>query len=166
MSWQAVTNADSLRHLAVQNLEVIRNCITLGDPRGDAREDDPQRDDVARLENKLHVLFDMVGMLLAQTVRVPDTIDCVVQRDGMQWHCERDVPPVDQLLRISLYLNRRYPRPLELCARVEHVLESRPARVTARFVDLDDAVGDGLAKIIFREHRREVAIARRSTGAG
>jgi hypothetical protein len=164
LHWELLAEGETWRSFAAHNAEVIRNCLTLGEPRGEAHDDDPQREDIARIENKLNALFDMVGMLLAQSIAVPEPVECVVQSEGLQWRSDGSPPQADQLLRLSLYLNRRYPRPLELCARVEHVTDERPARVTARFVGADDGVSDGLARIIFREHRREVASSRRAAG--
>lgn len=164
LRWQAVQDVQDVRLAAVHNADVIRNCIGLDDVRAEIRDDEPQNQDIVRIEHKLNALFDMVGMLLAESLSLPAPVDCVIQREGLQWRCAHDIPTHGQLLRVSLYLNRRYLRPLELAARVERVTDDRPACVVARFVEVDDALGDGLAKIIFREHRRGVAQARKHSG--
>ncbi len=166
LRWRVIRDVHEWRAHAVFNADVIRNCAGFDDARTEARDDaaPAPSPELARMELKLNALFDMVGLLLAQSVELPDAVDCVIQRDGLQWRCAHDIPRIGDLVHLSLYLNRRYLRPLEIGARVERVSDEQPARVSARFFDLDDSVGDGLVKIIFREHRRGVAQSRRQGG--
>ncbi len=157
---RTIEDVATLNTHRVQNAEVIRNCASLGDARNDSREDDPQREDILRLESKLNALFDMVGLLLEQTLSIPDPVECVIQRDGIRWRAPKEFPVVNSNVHLSLYLNKRYPRPLEIGGRIEKINEQEQL-VTVRFLELDEVVADGLEKIIFREHRRAVANRRR-----
>jgi hypothetical protein len=68
---------------------------------------------------------------------------------------------------LNLFLIQGVPRPLKLLARVVPMQgnalaapESATSPLTFSFVDLSDGVSSLLGRLVFRHHRREVALKR------
>jgi len=72
------------------------------------------------------------------------------------------VPEPGECVRLAVFLHAHYPKPLVLFGQVTHVLASTGTnRVTVQLAQFSEPVGDWLDRLIFRSHRRRVALARR-----
>jgi hypothetical protein len=69
------------------------------------------------------------------------------------------VPPGEAFL-LRLRFDTCLSLPLELVARPEKPLDE--SRIFAVFAPLGDALGDAIERLVFRHHRRKVAVARQS----
>ena len=65
----------------------------------------------------------------------------------------------DALLKIQLFLDPEFPRPLTLCAKL---IDVQPQNFTVSFGPLEERLQDLLDKYVFRQHRRAIASSRKS----
>lgn len=119
-----------------------------------------------RLEFKIDVLIDMVAELLGRHLVLPDTAPVHLGADFMQWR--GDAPAfltAGRLLRVEVYLNRKYPSPLVLFGTVESVQPETGgvSLLSLRYQGTSAGLRSGLERIIFRQHRRLIAQARQTT---
>lgn len=147
------------------NEQLLRNLSAVEESRPESDEDGQGNHDIQRLESKLDLLMDMMGRLLARQIELPEPVPLRLGADALQWTCPAaQRPALGRLLRVEVYLSRKYPSPLVLFGTVESL---RPAagdgvQVTLRYSDLGEALRSGLEKVIFRQHRRLVAQARQA----
>lgn len=123
--------------------------------------------DNQRLEFKIDVLIDMVGELLGRQLVLPEAVPVHLGADFMQWSVApgEPLPTAERLLRVEVYLNRRYPNPLTLFGTVESVRSEADgsALVSLRYQGVSAGLRSGLERVIFRQHRRLIALARQQT---
>ncbi len=112
--------------------------------------------EIVRLDAKLSLALDLLGDVLARQMALPAPVALKLGARGLEWRDDRP-PPVGTHLAITLYLYPKLPRPLLLNGLVTH---SSALTVRAGFEGMSDAVRDWLEKMIFRHHRRAVALAR------
>lgn len=157
LAWKPLSAlpADSeLATLEHANSEILHIIFALESHVGELSEDaEGKSPDLARLDFKVNLLLDLVGQLLSKQLIIPESRELTLMADGLCWQ-EADAPPLDSLLRIELYLNLRYPRPLVLHGRV---WEIQDRRVAVAFCEQSEAVREGLERFIFVHHRRAVA---------
>jgi len=145
------------------NEEVLRAILSLDEiHRSELHEQDPAlAQELVRLESKVDLVLELVGQLLVRQLFLPEAVPLRVFAGRVEW--EAAAPPATgQPVLIELFICPRIPRPLWLAATV--LAAPRPGWAAARFGDLGDSVQDQLEKLIFRHHRRRVAVTRR-TGA-
>jgi hypothetical protein len=115
-----------------------------------------------RLELKMNVLLKICGELLAREQRLPAPRLARLSAVGLE--CEGDEAfKAGERGVLELFVNRALPYSL----RFQAVIDSErilPAgrMVHFRFELLSEAVSDQLSKMIFRKHRRLVALARQA----
>lgn len=160
LAWKPLSALPADTELAAldyANSEVLRTIFALESHVGEISEDtEGKSPDLVRLDFKVNLLLDLVGQLLSKQLVIPHSRELTLTADGMLWQ-ESNAPPPDSLLRIELYLNLRYPRPLALHARVREIQDRR---VAVAFCGQSEAVREGLERFIFVHHRRAVAQSR------
>jgi hypothetical protein len=120
--------------------------------------------ELGRMEFKIDLLLDLVGQLVIRHVPLPAPVHIRLTPAEIHWTGD-SAPEAGSLVRIEVYLNPKYPRPLVLIGRVESVSGLAPGLTIAVRVDpLSETFQDSLEKIIFRHHRRMIAHSRRSAG--
>lgn len=148
----------------LQSNEQLLRCLTaLDEVRGDTVDDDhgALAHDIARLDYKLNLLLDMVGQLLRLQRPAPAAVPVRLGADGIRW-CATTAPAQDSPVRIELYLSRSLPTPILLFGRVAAIdREDGGQRIDVRFGQVSEPMRNWLEKLIFRQHRRQVAQARR-----
>ncbi len=113
-----------------------------------------------RLELKINVLLKITGELLAREHRLPQPRLARLSATGLDCVADESFKVGERGL-LELFVNRSLPYALKLAAHVEsEQIEKSQRMVRLTFVDLSEAVGDQLAKLIFRKHRRLVALAK------
>jgi hypothetical protein len=167
LSWRRrPTDPDPAELLAIhQSNEQVLRCLTaVEESRGDAVDDDhgPLAHDLARLDFKVNLLLDMMGRLLSRHIPVPDPVPVRISAAGLHWRAE--MPPTSgDPLAVELYLSRRFPSPILLYGRVTSVTQADGLfHVDMDFGELSEPVRNWLEKLIFRQHRRQVAHARKT----
>ncbi len=162
-SLDAPPDEPSLFKLNEENAELLRQLIALDEyinPAVDTSTELLQA--INRLDVKMSLVLDLVGQVLARQLNVPDPNPVAFSERGIHW-TERQTGPLADLIPgqpvlIGLYLRPEVPKPLRLPAQIKAVapLEGR-VRLVAGFAGMADEVRDGLAKLIFRNHRRSIA---------
>ena len=123
-------------------------------------EDSPLVQDLARMDAKLTALIHIINRVL-----IPDAL--TRPRHTLRFNAVGAlVPPAlalageGALLRIRLDACPSFP--LELPVRVERRFPD--GRVFLTFENHSDALGEGLERMVFRHHRRRVAVTRQGHG--
>lgn len=144
------------------NVTTLRNYLLL-DSRtyeaGDEREE--ATPELQRLEQRLNLVIDLLAQVLSRDLQLPTPASCEVSRDAVVWTAA-SLPAVGDRIKLSLYLNPHYPRPLVLYGNIESLqarAEGRCARMALS--ELTEPVAEGLDRLIFRDHRRRVAQTKR-----
>lgn len=142
------------------NEEVLRVILSLDEiHRSELHEQDPAlAQELVRLESKVDLVLELVGQLLVRQLVMPEAVSLRVFSGRVEWEAPA-APPVGQPVLIELFICNRIPRALWLPATMMAV--PNPGWAAARFGDLGDNVQDQLEKLIFRHHRRRVAVTRR-----
>lgn len=115
-----------------------------------------------RLELKMNVLLKICGELLAKEQRLPAPRVARLSAVGVE--CEGDEGfKAGERGVLELYVNRSLPYSL----RFQAVIDSERLLPTGRMVhfrfeSVGESVSDQLSKLIFRKHRRLVALARQT----
>ncbi len=122
----------------------------------------PKGQELLHLEAKVDVLLSLVTRLVSHQQGLPKRHNTVLRADTLEWTgpCAEQAKTGDSGV-IVLYPNPLLPMPFRLAGRVVSTIERGGAkwRLT-RFEHLSPLVNVGLEKLVFRRHRRQVAIAR------
>lgn len=165
LAWEIIEQTPSATELSLMhasNEEVLKVIYLLDESQTET--DDPHSlmaQQVMRIDAKVNFLMDMVGQLLLKSLTLPDALNVTLTSDGMEWIDSR-APQSGAIIHVQLYLKVNYPRPIILPAVVKSVVQTDQAhKVTVEFDNLADAVQAWIEKLIFRHHRRIVALSRR-----
>ncbi len=121
-----------------------------------------QGQELLHLEAKVDVLLALVTRLLGERHGFPARHNTVLRADSLEW----TGPAVDQVRSgdtgvVVVYPNANVPLPFRLPGQVVGSVERGGVRWRlVRFEHLTPAVRHGLEKLIFRRHRRQVALSR------
>ncbi len=122
----------------------------------------PKGQELLHLEAKVDVLLSLVTRLVSQQQGLPKRHNTVLRADSLEW----TGPGAEQARTgdtgvIVIYPNPLLPMPFRLAGRVVSTVERAGIkwRLT-RFENLSPLVSVGLEKLVFRRHRRQVAISR------
>ncbi|MDR6936616.1 PilZ domain-containing protein [Luteibacter sp. 3190] len=141
-----------------RNASVLVAVSALMDRRSDTAEDDsPLTQEVARLDAKLNVLMEIVNRLLLPQAGLPSRLNLRFNAIGavMPW---AGLPPVGQPVLLKIHFDVCRALPLELPGvRTAGPTDGKGFIV---FEGLTEAVRDGIERLVFRQHRRQVAEAR------
>ncbi len=159
------------RLLSIQecNEEVLRAIAALDEHHGEGGEEDALHhgQDLARIESKLDLLLDMVSHMLAEQLSLPPAVPVRLSAVGIQWYQAGQLPPQGRRVLLDLYLHRKFLKPLVMPGQVVQVqTQDGGGQVTVVFEDMPETVRNWLEKLIFRQHRRSIAYARRQQGEG
>jgi hypothetical protein len=118
----------------------------------------------SRLDAKLNLVLDLVGEVLARQMELPPPHQIALSELGVHWlePQPKALPArAGQKAYIDLYLKPAFPRPLRFFAQVSvNGRTEKGLRFVAQFRGVGEEVQDGLAKLIFRQHRRMIASQR------
>jgi len=165
IAWKALQtrpNPAEIVLLQNSNDEILKALYALDESRMET--DDPhdlQVQQLMRMDAKINFLMDMVGQLLLKSLVLPEQHNVSLLSTGVHWD-DKHAPKVDEYIHIELYLKINYPKPLILPAVVNSVdnVSAEEFKITASFEDLTTSVEESLEKLIFRHHRRLIAMTR------
>jgi hypothetical protein len=165
LQWRLLGNEAPTLDMAkfdAKNEELLKFIDVLDEhPNESAVDHTSQNQELARVEIKFDLLLSLVSQLLAVYFPLPSTVPVRLTPGGVQWLSPKAYDGGADGL-VEIYLCDRCPRPLIFPAKVEHsAKEGGMHRVSVRFTAMSDPVRDRLEKMIFRHHRRGVALARR-----
>ena len=170
LRWRAA-DTESLAGEAGQyhenNDEVLRFIAALEDSSGDLGEEhQPILQEITRLETKVNLVLTLMGQLLAVHFPLPPRRSVRLGPFGMDWMADSG-PQVGDTGAIELWLSTRCPRPLILAGEVERVERvAQGGRYVLQFTRMAEPLRERLEKIIFRHHRRSIALSRRPRHEG
>lgn len=149
-----------LHNLEQSNLSILRTVFTLDIHAGDYNDDpsmSANASELKRLDFKVSLLLEMVGQLFAGQQAIPHERLLTLTVNDLTWQADV-APPIGSLLRLELYCNLSYPRPLILYAQVHQIVPiSDDYQIKASFYQLGMPMQESLERYIFLQHRRFVA---------
>lgn len=139
-------NEDNLRVLAaVALLDEQRSSSTAAD------ESSPIDAEIARLNQKLNLVIDLLGFLVSQNAPAAEARRVRLSWQGLVFSGDQ---ALGEIGLVSLRLNRSVPQPLVWPARIVHVDGDER---NARFEAFGDALQTALERHVFLRHRRAIA---------
>ena len=143
-----------------RNLRLLQACAALEETTqlDVADEASPYAAELQRIDLKVNLLLELVGLLVAASQSRPAPAALRFNVQGMLWRHNGPLPPVDTPVRIEIYLRENMVQPLTLMGHMRE--ESAGGMASVRFDDLPEPVADHIKKLVFRRHRRQVAVAR------
>lgn len=167
MDWEvlSVLPSDGERHRYQRaNEELLQNLLLLDEAPQETEESDlvGDHEHFKRLETRLDLLLSLVTEMMTADGKLPPPKAVTLGARGLCVEIPEGVCDTLQknaLLKIRLYLNPQFPRPLTLCCQL---VDTQPQSLTVSFNPLEERLQDLLDKYVFRQHRRAIALARRS----
>ena len=149
------------------NEEILRFMSVLDDYHSESAIDarGTNTGDIARLEYKVNLILDVVSQILVHHVELPPAIPIKMTASGIQWLCDQRLSR-GQYVFLDIYFHHGYPRPIVILGKVQDVDRSGSEyNIQASFEYMSDVVRRWLDKLIFRQHRRSIALSRRQQQA-
>lgn len=107
----------------------------------------------ARLDNKVNMILELLSLVIAEQIQLPPSHTVQMSAVALAVHSSLSFSPGEKV-SIGIYFEPTIPRPLQLFGEVMAVDEW----VTDIKLDsIPASMADGLEKLVFRRHRREVA---------
>jgi len=163
--WEPATLDDAARVEQI-NMETARALQALSvfeeAPREPGPDSTAASHELAHLEAKIDVLLSLVGRLVGARFGMPAPRPLVLRAGSAEWPVADPHPaqPGDTGY-FMLYPNSLLPLSLQLASRIVGQTErSGRTWLLARFEALSPAVCSGMEKLVFRRHRRQIAIAK------
>jgi hypothetical protein len=137
-----------------------RNLAALAvDAAGDERRERPPDEgnanvDLQRIDSKLNAIMELFALLLERDLVVPPRVALRFNAHGIEWEAAR-APAAGLPIVLRIHLEACPALALELAA----VALDAPADgwAAARFEAVRPPLDEAIAKMVFREHRRQVA---------
>ncbi len=166
LRWQEIESLPgeiALSRINARNETVLRS-IAMLEERDETQSDDAERAELHRLEGKLNLVLELLSELVRGGDAAARIYDIRMNARGLCWDVNEPVTP-GGLLQLELFALPAWPVPLTLHARITDVDQRRGSwRLCARLEALTPGVRDWLDKLVFRRHRRAVALSRARGG--
>jgi hypothetical protein len=165
LAWEPSTLSDAaeLEHYNQETARALQALALFEEaPKELSNDAMPKGQELLHLEAKIDVLLSLVTRLVSHQQGLPKRHNTVLRADTLEW----TGPGAEQARTgdsgvIVLYPNPMLPMPFRLAGRVVSTVERNGTkwRLT-RFEHLSPLVSVGLEKLVFRRHRRQVAISK------
>lgn len=121
--------------------------------------------ELTRLDAKLNHLIDLVAALLSSTMPLPAALPVSFNAWGVAWQSSEAIPQADATLIVRLHLDANAALPLDMPARAISPAEDRNGILWQRaiFLETAESVREGLERLVFRMHRKQLAEERSAT---
>lgn len=165
MAWEPgpLTDGAEVEHYNHETVRALQALALFEEaPKDVSAEANQRAQELLHLEAKVDVLLSLVTRLVSHQQGLPKRHNIVLRAATLEW----TGPAIDQARTgdegvVVLYPNPVLPMPFRLPAQVAGSVERSGSRWRLmRFQQLSPLVSIGLEKLIFRRHRRQVAIAR------
>lgn len=147
----------------LENAQVLTAEASLDESGGlDALKDEsPQLAlELHRLDLKVNLLLKICGELLAREQKLPAPRLARLSAAGVECLADPSMKKGERGV-LELYVNRALPHALRFQALIEKERVQDEGRIVhLRFESLSETLADHMSKLIFRKHRRLVALAR------
>lgn len=164
VDWEPLTaqcGSEELSRLCDANLTVL-NLVAAVEGRAETPDEDSASGaELGRLDAKLNLLLELVQLLVVRVHQPPPRRWVRLNAQGIAFEAEALYRAPDAAVRVRIHLDACRAMPLEFPARVVRLAE--PGRVLLAFVEPGAAIEEAMDRLVFRHHRRKVAIERRAT---
>ena len=148
---------ETAQRLSERNAAALATLAALDERRSDSAEDDsPVMQELARLDAKLTALVDIVNRLVLPDTHLPPRQP--IRFNALGAVVPASLVPSGEAFVLRLRLDVSPSLPLELPARPVRRLAD--GTVFVAFESLGEGVCASLERLVFRQHRRKVAVAR------
>ena len=156
------TSPLDLAKFDANNDEVLRFIDVLDElPNESSVEHSNINQELAKIEVKFDLLLNLVTQLLSVYFPLPSPVHVKLTPSGLQWISTEAINP-GEYGQIEIYMSSRCPRALVFPARIElNEKDGAEYRISAQFSEMSGSIRERLERLIFRHHRRGVALARR-----
>ena len=128
--------------------------------------------EIERIDQKMNLITELLCDLLSAEAQIPAPRVLAISMAGLQLlPAPGDAYHKGDWVILNLFLIQGVPRPLKFLATVvptsaaANLSGDAGGGLTFSFVDLSDGVSSMLGRLVFRHHRREVALTRAQSGA-
>ncbi|MFN2350035.1 MAG: PilZ domain-containing protein [Thioalkalivibrio sp.] len=161
LSWVAVDALPSKPQLTALNLSneaLVRACEGLEETHRPTEESPELAHELARLDAKMNLVLELLGDWLLAQGKHPVACDVRFNASGIEWS-SLEGPEPQTLAKLSVYVCAALPKPMVIYGQVvsREAAADGVMRTVVRFEGVSDSLRDGLERLIFRRHRREVA---------
>jgi hypothetical protein len=159
---QPLTEGEILQ-LNTRNEELLSILLTLDEAHAETEERDEKGESAGllRLEGKLDLLLTLLGELLLSQTTLPPSHIVSLTSTQLQLHTALEskvkLPHEGSIVKLHLFISPRLPRPIELLGTV---VSHKETSILFSLISMEVRFQDLLAKFIFRQHRRNIALAR------
>jgi hypothetical protein len=147
-------DAATLARRQRRNLAALAIDAAGDERRADRVDDVPGSIELARIESKLNAIMELFALVLERELALPRAVTIRFNAYGVEWSTD-DAPAPGQPILVALHLEACPALPLELAATALDAPE--PGWAAATFDGMKPAVAEAIARMVFREHRRQVA---------
>jgi Atypical PilZ domain, cyclic di-GMP receptor len=137
-----------------RNVRLLQALAAIED-HGVSDKPDESTPDLTRLDFKINLLLDLVGQLLVANRPRPAAVAIRFNAQGAVWRAGAPAPVAGQQGMVEIHLRDFLAEPLRLLGTLTKV--SAENEVAVRFAPVGEALADLLERLIFRQHRRQVA---------
>lgn len=147
------------------NEELLQNLLLRDESSHDTEEveEDSGQEHLKRLETKMDLILSLVTEMMTSNERLPQRRDLILGTRGLCVHTqEDDIATLKEgmPLRVRLFLDPQFPRPFDICGQL---VTFQAESFTVSYGPLEARLQDLLDKLVFRRHRRAIALSRRTT---
>ena len=153
-------DAGTLTSWAEKNFRLLQACAALDESsHGDGQDEStPHALDLQRIDLKLNMLLDLLGLLVASNQARPAPCALRFNAQGLVWQTSDAVPGGGTAVTAELYLRDSLVHPLTLTGVMQAT--DVPGLANMRFDELPENIADHIKRMVFRRHRRQVAVTR------
>jgi hypothetical protein len=156
----ALPAAEELMRLRDANLTVLNLVAAVEEHRTDAGDEESASGlDLLRLDAKLNLLLELMQRMAARDREPPARRPVRLNAHGVALPADAAAPVVGSTVSACIHLDACRAMPLELPARVMEL--SDPEWRLLAFIEPGPAMEEAMDRLVFRYHRRQVAIERR-----
>ncbi len=150
--WSLLTTGDAYSEFPMNH--IAYSLIEQNDEQYN-HTDDEHDSELQRIENKVNLILKILGQMMHANSTLPDKARVKLGAEELAWY--NPEAKVDQYYQTTLYLNEDHCVPIKMIVKVNN-LESGwcHARIEQQRLDEQSA----WERWVFRQHRRNVAIAR------
>ncbi len=165
LSWETadLEDAATVEHINMETARALQALSVFEEaPRDSAGDSAGSAVDLSHLEAKIDVLLSLVGRLVGNQFGVPPLRSLVLRSNSVEWASgNQDKSAAGDTGYLTIYPNSMLPLSLRLAGRIVGTVERSGVRwFLARFEALSAPVCTGMEKLVFRRHRRQIAIAK------
>ena len=168
LKWKVLKDTPDAAHLVQMNEsteEILRIFYVLDEYHAEPEDEhNPLAQELKRIDFKVNLVLDLVGQILSNSLSIPAPVDMQLSAQGIAW-LNTKAPDVGDLIHMEIYLKPKFPRPINMYARVKSTDPVQTnLRIEAHFEYMSEQVSNWLEKIVFRQHRRMIAQTRHKAG--